>query len=73
MAKLLGIRIKQSKKIADKKLDVVACVALLIGLRSKILVKATHSVEITDIYSHSFLTKIRENNVLTKEVTKEVI
>ena len=51
----------------------MACVALLIGLRSKILVKATHSVEITDIYSHTFLTKIRESNDFAKKGTKGLI
>ena len=31
------------------------------------------AVEITEIYSHTFLTKIRESNLFTKEVTKELI
>ena len=29
-----------------------------------------HSVEITEIYSHSFLAKIRENNDFTNKITK---
>ena len=32
-----------------------------------------HSVEITEIYSHAFLEKNRENNSFTKEITKELI
>ena len=32
-----------------------------------------HSVEIMKTYCHTSLAKIRENNVFTKEVTKDLI
>ena len=32
--------------------------------------KILHSVDITEIYSHTFCQKFRENNVFTNKITK---
>ena len=40
-------------------------------LFQRLHVHTTHSVEITENFSDIFLEKFRENNVFTKEVTKE--
>ena len=32
-----------------------------------------HSVEITEIYSHTYLSKFRENIIFIKEITEELI
>ena len=53
----LAMLTSQSKKICNKVFDV----------------SINHSVEIMEIYLHIFLQKIRQSNVFTKEVTKDLI